>query len=187
MKKRIFIALPLTKGLYPKIANLEEELSKKFKVNWIPLKNLHITLLFLGSMNVEYIVKIKEIIDRLIDENKELFKPFNLRVKKIDYGPPGKKRMIWLYIEKNDRLSLIKEKLEKKLDENSIPFKKEERELLLHVNLARLKNLNDNLPEIKKELNWAIILNEIVLFESHLEKPFARYEELYSWKCFHNL
>ncbi len=182
MKKRIFFALPLTKGLFPKIANLEDEIEKKFKVNWIPLKNLHLTLLFLGYIDINYLNEIIRLINEIYQENKFLFKPFNLKITKIDYGPPGKKRMIWLYVEKNDRLKEIKEKIEEKLDQNKIPYQKEKRDLLLHINLARLKNFK-NLPEIKKELNWSIILNEINLYESYLEKPFARYEVISSWQC----
>ncbi|MEM4648115.1 MAG: RNA 2',3'-cyclic phosphodiesterase [Candidatus Pacearchaeota archaeon] len=181
MKKRLFVALPVTKGLYPKIANIEEEIEKKFKVNWIPLKNLHLTLLFLGYVDVNYLNLIIELIDKLYLERRELFKPFNLRITKVDYGPPNKKRMIWLYFDKNERLKIIKEEIEKSLNLNKIPYQKEERDLLLHINLARLKNFK-NLPEIKKELNWSIILNKINLYESYLEKPFARYEVIKSWE-----
>jgi 2'-5' RNA ligase len=181
MKKRLFFAIPITKGLYPKIGRLEDEIEKKFKVNWIPLQNLHLTILFLGNIDINYLPKIFEIIDRAYIENKEIFRPLNLRVKKIDYGPPGKKRMIWLYIEKNEKLKLIKNILEEYLQIEKIPYQKEEREFLPHINLARLKNFKD-LPEIKKDLNWAIILNELNLYESYLEKPFARYEILKSIK-----
>lgn len=183
MKKRLFLALSLTKGLLPKIANLENEIEKKFKVNWIPLKNLHLTLLFLGYIDINYLNEIIRLIDEVYNENKVLFKPFNLRITKIDYGPPTRKRMIWLYFEKNERLKEIKEKIEEKLSLNNLPYQKEERELLLHINLARLRDFK-NLPEIKKELNWSIILNEISLYESYLEKPFARYEVVSSWRCF---
>lgn len=182
MRKRLFIALPLAKGLLPKIANLEKEIEQKFKVNWIPLKNLHLTLLFLGYIDVNYLDNVIRIIDEVYNENKIIFKPFNLKIKKIDYGPPGKKRMIWLYLEKNERLETIKNKIEEKLNLNKISYQKENRELLLHVNLARLK-AEKNLPEIKKELNWGITLNTINLYESYLEKPFARYEIISSWKC----
>lgn len=182
MKKRIFIALPLTPGLLPKISNLEKEVEKKFKINWIPLKNLHLTILFLGYIDLNYLTKVIRLIDEVYNENRQMFAPFSLKIKKIDYGPPGKKRMIWLYLEKNERLTKIKERIEEKLNLHKIAYQKEERELLLHINLARLKNFK-NLPEIKKELNWAIILNEIGLYESYLEKPFARYEIINSWKC----
>jgi len=181
MKKRLFFAIPITKGLYPKIGGLEDEISRKFKVNWIPLKNLHLTLLFLGNIDINYVPKIFEIIDKVYLEHKEIFKPINLIIKKIDYGPPGKKRMIWLYINKNERLKLIKDILEEYLNMENIPYQKEERDFLPHINLARLKNFR-NLPEIKQDLNWAIILNELNLYESYLEKPFARYEVLKSIK-----
>mgnify|MGYP001626198463 CR=1 FL=1 len=181
MKKRLFFALPITKGLYPKIGSLEDEIDKKFKINWIPLQNLHLTILFLGHIDINFLPVIFNLIDEFYIENKEILKPLNLRIKKIDYGPPDKKRMIWLYIEKNERLKAIKDLLEEKLIKNAIPFQKEEREFLPHINLSRLKNYK-NLPDIKKELNWSVIFNELNLYESYLEKPFARYEILKSIK-----
>ncbi len=186
MKKRLFFAIPVTKGLYPKIGRLENEIDKKFKVNWIPLQNLHLTILFLGNIDINHLTKILEIMDKAYLENKEIFQPINLKVKKIDYGPPGKKRMIWLYIEKNERLKLIKNILEEHLQIENIPYQKEEREFLPHINLARLKNFK-NLPDIKQDLNWAIVLNELNLYESYLEKPFARYEILKNIKFIHQI
>lgn len=180
MRKRLFIALPLTKGLYPKIDDIEREIDRKFKVNWIPMENLHLTILFLGYIEIDYLNVIIESINKVYIENKELFRPLNLKVTKIDYGPPGKNRMIWLYFEKNEKLKIIKEKIEEELEINNVKYQKEKRELLLHINLARLKNLR-NLPTIKKELNWSIVLTELNLYESYLEKPFARYEVIKSW------
>jgi len=177
MRKRLFFAIPLTKGLYPKIGRLEDEIDKKLKINWIPLKNLHLTILFLGNIEINYLPTIFEIMERAYLENKEIFKCLHLKIKKIDYGPPGKKRMIWLYLDKNERIKLIKDILEDYLKNENIPYQKEERDFLPHINLARLKNFK-NLPEIKQDFNWSIILNELNLYESYLEKPFARYEIL---------
>ncbi|GIW66300.1 MAG: RNA 2',3'-cyclic phosphodiesterase [Candidatus Parcubacteria bacterium] len=185
MNKRLFIAFPLTSGLYPKINNLEKEISKKLKINWIPLNNLHLTLIFLGYKKIDFIDKIVDILKNTIFKNNEIFKSFNLIFSKVDYGPPGKKRMIWLYIKKNKHLEEIKNKLTDSLIENKIIFQAENREFVPHVNLARLKNYHsrfNKLPTIQKDLNWAVVFNKICLYESYLEKPFARYEELFSFK-----
>jgi 2'-5' RNA ligase len=185
MKKRLFFALPLTSGLYVKIAHLEKEIEKKIKVNWIPLQNLHLTLLFLGYIEIN---KLNEIINesqKLILGQPQIFKELKIKIKKIDYGPPFKKRMIWLYIEKNNQLMEIKHQLEKMLNYLNINYQKDHRDFLPHINLTRLKkNINNNLPNISQELNWGIILNKINLYESYLEKPFARYEILSSFKLF---
>ncbi len=176
--KRLFIALPLTHGLLTKIGFLEERIEKKIKkkIPWIPLKNLHLTILFLGYLKEEDLVKIFEIFDDL----SQNFSSLSLKIKKIDYGPPGKKRMIWLYLEKNEKLEEIKKFFEEKLDQEKINYQREERDYLPHINLVRLNF--DLKEEIKEELSWHIVLNEIVLFESHLKKGGAEYEKLKSIK-----
>lgn len=181
MKKRLFLALPITPGLKPKIASLEKEIEKKFpiKPNWIPFDNLHLTILFLGWEEDENIVKILKILDDYPFGYNHLKKVISAKIKKVDYGPPGRQRMIWLYFERNEVLNEIFSLFEKILVENQIPFLKEEREYLPHINLVRLKTKkNVKLPPIKKELNWSVNFNKIVLFQSILKKPFAEYVPL---------
>jgi len=179
MRKRVFFALPVTKGLYPKIYRLEKELSKKLKINWIPVENLHLTILFLGYLKEEDLFILDKTIDFLKNNYPECFKKISLKIKKIDYGPPYKKRMVWLYIEKNEKLEKIRNIIIRKISEYGINFKMENRDFLPHINLARLKFRKDNhFPIIEQRLNWSVIFNKIVLYESHLKKPFAQYEVL---------
>jgi 2'-5' RNA ligase len=174
MKKRLFFALPLSYGLLKKIAFLEKRIEEKTKRKfpWLPIKNLHLTIIFLGYLNYKDYLKLKEIF-----KNFDWKRRIEVKIKKINYGPPGKKRMIWLYLEKNQDLETLKKLIEEKLKEEQISYHYEEREFLPHINLVRLKNTKD-LPEIKEELNWQIIFNELVLYESIL-KPFgAEYEKI---------
>lgn len=174
MKMRLFLALSLTSNLLKKIAFLESKLDNSFKINfpWIPLKKLHLTLIFLGNINFDDYLKINQIFQEL-----PKFKSCHLKIEKIDYGPPNRKRMIWLYIKKNDQLENLKKIIEEKLDEKRIIYQREERNFLPHINLARLKKIN-NLPEIKQNLNWQVILNELSLYQSTLNPQGADYEKL---------
>lgn len=176
MNFRLFIAYPLTSGIISKIGFLEKEIEENFKLKipWIPLKNLHLTVIFLGNIKQEDYFEIEEIF-----EEKLPFKIFDIKVKKLDYGPPNKKRMIWLYVEKNKNLEIIKKFFEDKLNERKINYKREEREYLPHINLARLKREKD-LPEIKKDLNWSFRISEVSLFQSFLKKEGAEYKILKS-------
>ncbi len=176
--RRLFLAFTLTSGLLAKIGFLEERLEKKLKrkIPWIPLKNLHLTILFLGYLKEEDLIKILEIFEKFPLN----FLPVSFKIKKIDYGPPGKKRMIWLYLEKNERIEKIKKFFEEELTEKGINYQREEREYLPHINLVRLKF--DLETEIRENLNWQVILKEIALFESHLKKEGAEYEKLKSIK-----
>ena len=75
------------------------------------------------------------------------------------------------------KIAFLEEKIEEKLQEEKISYHYEEREFLPHINLARLKNTKD-FPEIKEELNWQVIFNELVLYESILKPSGAQYEKL---------
>jgi len=176
MKLRLFIAFPLTYGLKKKIGNLEEEINNKLKtkINWIPLDSLHLTILFLGHIVFEDYLKIEKIFDEFPWGYSEFKKPFFLKIKKIDFAPPGKNFMIWLYLEKDDRLERLKKIFEEKLNGEKINYKREERDFLPHINLCRLKNKINQ--QIKKDLNWSVVFNKIVLFESFLKKTGAEYE-----------
>ncbi|GBD34876.1 RNA 2',3'-cyclic phosphodiesterase [bacterium HR35] len=176
MRLRLFIALPLTSGLKKKVIFLEEKIEKKigFKLNWIKPENLHLTLLFLGYLSFDDFLKINQIFDNFPWNEERFLKAFQLKIKKIDFGPPGKNSMIWLYLEKDKRLEELKNKFEEILEEMKINYKKEEREFLPHINLCRLKNKKIN-QEIREELNWGVIFNKIILFESTLKKEGAEY------------
>lgn len=178
MKLRLFIALPLTSGLLKKIAFLEDKIDKKlgFKLDWIPLRNLHLTILFLGHLDYENYLKVSNAFDSL-----QLTQNFNLKINKIDYGPPGTKRMIWLYGEKNKVLEELRRNLEDKLNELGINYRREEREFLPHINLVRFRK-EINLMPINEKLNWQISLNEVALFQSYLLRQGAEYEKLKSKK-----
>jgi len=180
MNLRLFFALPLTSGLIKKIAYLEEDIDKKFKIKipWIPLKNLHLTVLFLGHISLDDYLKIKKnFINFFYNER------LNLTIERIDYGPPGKKRMIWLYIKNNDSLKNLKRIIENKLKEANIDYKREERDFLPHINLSRLKNnVNFQNIDLKKELNWQFIPNRLVLYRSILYPTGAHYEKLLEWE-----
>lgn len=177
MKFRLFIALPLTSGLKKKIFFLEEKIEKKvgFKLNWLKPENLHLTLIFLGYLSYQDFLRVAQIFDEFPWGENKFLKNFHLKIKKLDFGPPGKNSMIWLYLEKDKRLEELKNRFEEKLNEYKVNYKKEERSFLPHINLCRLKNKKIK-EEIKEELNWGVIFNKIVLFESILKKEGAEYQ-----------
>lgn len=176
MKLRLFIGLTLTASLIKKITFLEKKIDHRlgFKLDWIPLKNLHLTIIFLGYLDYENYLKLIEVFSSL-----KLSKPFALEISKVDYGPPGSKRMIWLYGKRNKFLAEFKEMITNEIDKMNIPYQREERVYLPHINLARLK-FNKNLPSIEEDLNWQVFLSEAAIFQSHLLPTGAEYEKLKS-------
>lgn len=176
MKLRLFIGLPLTNCLINKISFLEKEIDKKsgIKFNWLPLENLHLTLLFIGYVNYESYLRLVDIFSTI-----KLTKPFFLEITKIDYGPPGSKRMIWLYGKRNKYLEEFKEIVEEKISKAGISYQRENRTYLPHINLIRLKMIS-NFPILGEKLNWKVTLSEVTIFQSYLLKTGSKYEKLKS-------
>lgn len=174
MRLRLFIALSLSSGFLKKIGFLEKEIDEKYGVKfpWIDLKKLHLTIIFLGHLTADDYLKVTEVL-----KNLSWQKRLELKIKKLAYGPPQTKKMIWLYIERNENLKELKDLIEKMLNENRVSYKREEREFLPHINLARLK-ISHNLPLIEKELNWQVIFNRLALYKSNLRSSGVEYEKL---------
>lgn len=174
---RLFIACNLSQEVLQQIFLWEREVDRRINQSlfWIPLKNLHLTLIFLGHLTEKDYHRIDDIFLNYQGPKKEL----NLKIEKIDYGPPGTTRMIWLYIEKNRNLEEIKEYFESEIEKRKINFLKEKRQFLPHINLIRLKNIR-NSPPIKSELNFYFQVSEISLFQSFLKKEGAEYKKLRS-------
>lgn len=152
-----------------KIEKLERKIDQRLP--WIPIENLHLTLVFLGWLEEEYVEKVTQLLRQLKAES------LNLMVEKIDYSP-GAKRMIWLYLGSNPKLLNLQSDLVRLWGAQKFPFEKEKREYLPHINLIRLQGTYGK--NIKQALGWKLEAEEVNLYESILTKPFARYEVLKS-------
>lgn len=177
MKRRIFIGLPLPLEIYPELEKIERKISKGFpsKIPWQPLENIHLTLAFIGWVESAQVEQIKQLLGQL------QFRRSNEPgcVDKIDYGPPGLRRMIWLYLRPQPFLTNTKTSIEQILKANNIPLAEAAREFLPHCTLARLKiSIKAKLPDIAQALNWPMVLNRLILYESILRQPWPLYVPL---------
>lgn len=138
MKKRLFIAIPLSEEILEQLESYKHYLNLK-NIHWMSKQNLHITLYFLGNVKEE---EIPDLIDRL---NSALIgtKAFSLIFEKITFAPPNKEsRMIWAQFKNNknyDQISrLTYNAIHKFADNKEDP---EEKTIIPHVTLARFRNL----------------------------------------------
>jgi len=193
--KRIFLAINLpqeTKSQFLKVVSrLKEELQKSGDfgktIRWIPAPNLHLTLLFLGRLNQ---VQLNDLI-LCVKDLSQKYQSFELQFEKIIWAPPEQKipRLIWAEVKENKKLEKLAEDLKESVFK--LPsFKylpQEERSFKPHLTLARInqwefkRKIENDLLEIKKEIEIAFKVKSFEIMESKLKRSGAEYQIIQSF------
>ena len=193
---RLFIAIPLSKEAIKFVAQELEDIKRKFtprdKIRFMPEKNWHFTLVFLGQQNESAPAMVEGALkDALFGINVP-----NIEFEKILYGPIGKTpargearqgrrdkppRMIWLTTsaETSKRLNIIKTKIESELEKTNVRWQKESRPYRGHLTLARLEPKPiETMPNIERGFSFNYQALSVSLMESTLKKSGAEYNTL---------
>ncbi|MCH8741686.1 RNA 2',3'-cyclic phosphodiesterase [Patescibacteria group bacterium] len=179
-KHRIFIAI----NFLPEIKKEFLFYQKKWEdlpVRWTKKDNLHLTLVFIGSVEDEGLLKILETA-REVAKNSQ---PFSIHFQRILLGPPDRTpRMFWVEGEKNQDLSVLKNNLEKELSE--LKLRRELREFKVHITIGRIKILEwrqlQKKPRIEEKISLTVSVNSIEVMESKLKPTGPDYFVLESIK-----
>lgn len=183
MKKRLFFAILLDKNSQKEINSYQKEIKKLDKHNNLRVvpDELHLTILFLGYQEEENIEKIKK---AGLNVSRK-FKPFEINLEKIEYGPRVPYRLIWLKGKENKNLENLKQELEKELEKINIQFQKESRKLIPHITLFRIKNPSNLSPKyLEKSVNFSIKVKNFHLMESILKAEGPTYLKLEEFSFF---
>jgi 2'-5' RNA ligase len=135
---RSFIAIELPGELKLKLAQLETRLrsARQPWVKWVRPESIHLTLKFLGNIEIESTTAITE----AIEESVRGIPPFRLKVKELGVFPnPKRVQVAWVGISGElDKLTQLQKKLESNL--SPMGFAPESRSFTPHLTLARLNN-----------------------------------------------
>lgn len=196
---RSFIAIDLPDEVHRSIQEIVSLVSQRLKkqspqlestIRWVPQKNIHITLHFLGDIQKPILEEISRQTQLLTSH----LSPFTLHVGGFGVFPkPERPRVIWIgvqtsqeLIELHQQLSLIITNCGWTIDKK--PFQG-------HITIGRIKDFhnanirNDSsttLLSLNKELSYNISkvnVSQIHIYKSILNPSGARYEKLFS----HNL
>ena len=167
-KFRGFIAIDIP--INNKIIEMENEIKKTgADLKLVELKNIHITLKFLGDTDEEKINEIEEIIKNSIEE----VHPFNIKLKGSGVFPnKNYMKVIWIGIEGAETIEEIAKKIEKQLE--NIGFQTEKRGFSAHLTIARVKSSKNKekiiqILEKYQDVEFAIIdVNSVKLKKSDL-------------------
>jgi RNA 2',3'-cyclic 3'-phosphodiesterase len=191
-EKRVFLAVNLPENIKQEIAQEQGEIDNLFPegmgpdlIRWTKQDNVHITLLFLGSLKEETILQLSNVIRKITEGQKK----FSLRLEKIAYGPPGKipPRMIWLYLKENQELEKLAKEIKRKVLQDGILRKDDKKSFSPHITLARIKTWQwkriepEERPHIERTLNREYQVKSIELMESKLKRGGAEYKTLESF------
>ncbi len=135
---RCFIAIELPEDIKNFIDQLVNLKSSVEGVNLVKKENLHLTLKFLGEIEIDL---IPSIVNSLRDLAKE-FSPFTLKISHPGVFPDKvKPRVIWIGLEYSE----ILKDLAVKVDEEIYKFgiEKEQRRFKSHITIARVKNFQN--------------------------------------------
>jgi len=182
--KRTFIAIPV-----PSESGLSERL-KIFStgnwganIKWVPSHQWHFTLAFLGETSYENEVKVKSILSSLVTG----IKAFDISFEGFGLFPHKRNpKVIWVGIEKNPFIESVANNIQQQLKIEGVEF--DAKPFVPHLTIGRVKQLLS--PEdFRRRFESCVIsspietnLNELVFYQSVLEKHGPVYQALVSWK-----
>jgi RNA 2',3'-cyclic 3'-phosphodiesterase len=167
---RIFFAIPLHFDYAMKLSKIAEE-NPLENIRWLKPHNLHITVLFLGEVEDNFVEEIKNIADDIISNTSS----FIMQPETISLMPANKAKMVWVRYYKSEAFKMIYKKLLSALGsyfstegayEDPIP----------HITLARLKKpINQISCKISPE---EVAVNRIELWKSETRPEGAEYASI---------
>jgi len=187
--KRIFAAIKIEPSTH--LHALFNEIRQHFigeNINWVEMKNLHITLKFFGETEEKNIKPIIETFAAVAAEHK----PFELQLLSFGvFKSVTNPTVFWLGIMKNARLENLFRNINSKLQ--NIGYEAEKRSFTPHLTLARIKYLK-NIETVERliekykttELKPQTI-NNFSLYESILSPKGAVYEVIETFNFAQNL
>ncbi len=140
--KRLFIAVDLPSAIKKKVTEFVKSARLADNKYFRPVlqKNLHITILFLGNIELNQ----ETVIKKLLSEIK--IKNFDISVgNNLFFSLGNSSGIVYLKIEKGGReLKLIYENLLKGVLNSGINIKTDKRPFMPHITIARIKNGSNN-------------------------------------------
>ncbi len=170
--KRLFFAIELPSGVKQLLASIQNELKKTgADAKWVSHENIHLTLKFLGNVEIKKIDTLKNMLNQGFGHEKK----FIVTLYKLGAFPSlTSARVIWAgLLDQAHKLKNLASAFEEAL--SKLGFEKEEREFQVHATLARIRSHRNRtaLAEQINELNQNfhaqdLVIDNITLFESQL-------------------
>ena len=184
---RAFIAIELSTEIQQALEQASNQLKGQLgrvPVRWVPVKNIHLTLKFLGDVSLANL----EVLESILLGEAARCVPFEVSVGKLGAFPSTRRpRVIWIGVEAPAELG----QLQRALDEATarLGYPSEERGFSPHLTLGRIsRNANNEelrrIGQVVEGTNvgrlGAMQVQEVNLYRSDLQPTGAVYTCLYS-------
>ena len=176
---RVFCAVELPddvrRELQTHVSRLREAVPD-VAASWSRVENVHLTLKFFGNVEVDRIELISAAASRTVEE----FLTFPIAIGGTGVFRPSRPQVLWIGVsDPTGKLSA----LQKKFDDETADFGKEDRAFRPHLTIARIRRPEGARHLADAHLKMAfkpieIKLNEVIIFRSELSPKGSRYTPL---------
>lgn len=169
---RLFVGLSVPEEVRDRLALLGGGVPG---ARWEPPENYHVTLRFIGEVEINQAEDIDAELNRL------RMPGFDLSLGTIDhFGPAEKARVLYVGVERSEMLARLQGKVENAVQRAGLP--PETRKFVPHVTLARLNNAPvQRLQTFREQHNLfragPFPIGEFILYSSHPGKGHSVFHE----------
>lgn len=139
-KKRVFIAVHFSDEVIENISRIlshvRQAIGEQTKIKWVPPDNIHLTLQFLGDVDVGLLPKLSGGLRGAFGD----VQPFEISASEVGAFPsPARPRVIWVGIRSGaDSLKVLQACVERVTD--PLGFPPEKRDFSPHITVGRVKD-----------------------------------------------
>jgi 2'-5' RNA ligase len=183
---RTFIAIHLPVTLQDKIGQVVHQLDqpKTSAVRWVPVRNIHLTLKFLGDVSPANLNILKEVLFAEVARHRS----FEISIGGLGSFPgPQRPRVIWVGVHAPPSMLRLQHAIEN--EAKKLGYPPEERPFSPHLTLGRVasnaspqevQQIARRLESIKVGELGTIEVESVQLFRSDLQPGGSVYTQLYS-------
>jgi len=178
---RTFIAIHIPELVKESISELQKSLKDvDARISWTRIDNMHITLKFLGDVDITRIERIGTVLEGALRD----FKKFKVAIEGVGVFPDTRRpRVLWVSgVSENHLLEDMAAKIELALKE--LGFEAEKRKFTIHLTIGRVKEytnidkITSKLMENKEFRGGSFDVTEVILMQSELNPSGSIYTPL---------
>jgi len=144
---RAFIAIelpiPICDAIQKQTARLRQTLGNDL-IRWVPTRNMHLTLKFLGDTATSHVDFLKQLLAREADTHPQ----FDLQLGGLGSFPNSRSpRFLWIGIHAPTELVSLQKSIE--AGTSRLGYEQEERDFMPHLSIGRVRQ-NISPPELQK-------------------------------------